>query len=121
MEFKPSQVQFSSFPPFVGTFDRTETECTAAVIVKTLALRGDTWRAIDCSELAAVFDELTGPKNSDWHKLFNNPFITVDLHGLVDRGYAAWRKAGKAIEFTEIGRGRLEKWVNFGNGEACHG
>ena len=109
IEFTPSQVRLDGFP-FIGTFDRIETELTAAVIVQALALNGDTWRVIDCIQLSQVFTELTAVEGK-WRQLFDNPFVTIDMHGLVKRGYAQWHKDGKAIEFTEAGRLKMVKWL----------
>lgn len=111
IDFKPSQVTLGAIP-FINTFDRTESECTAAVIVKALAIRGDTWRLIACRELAEVFDDLT-KMPGHWRDLFGNPLIRIDMHGLVDRGYAEWSEDGKAIEFTEKGLVRMSKWVKL--------
>jgi hypothetical protein len=108
-EFKPSQV-FIDEIPFVDTFNHLEAEVTGAVIVKALALRGDCWRMIECKDLAEVFEELTANENM-WHRLFQNPFVKVDMHDLVNRGFARWRDNGKAIEFTITGLDRLKKWV----------
>ncbi len=107
--FIPSQIQIDDIP-FVGTFDRLEAEMTAAVIVKALAIRGDQWRAITCRDLAEVFGELTA-KDGMWRRLFNNPFVYVDMHDLVKRGFAEWREQETAIEFTDAGLLRLAKWV----------
>lgn len=113
IDFTPTQV-FLDAIPFVGTFDHLEAEVTAAVIVKALAINGDKWRVIECSELAEVFGQLTAQKGM-WRSLFNNPFVKVDMHDLVNRGFAKWcadsnGNEGKAIEFTEAGLLRMAKW-----------
>lgn len=95
---------------FVGTFDHAETESTAAVIVKVLALNGDVWRVATCEELAAGFELLVkdlGP----WRSWFNNPFISIDMHDLVGRGFARW-VGENGIEFTEHGLSLMVKWVS---------
>ena len=107
-EFVPSQVNLGSML-FVGTFDHAKEENTAAVIVKVLALNGDTWRSATCEELAAGFEQLT-KEEGPWRRWFNNPFVRIDMHDLVDRGFARW-DGDKAIAFTEKGLQRLEKWV----------
>ncbi len=105
--FTPSQVDLSSM--FVGTFDHAEAENTAAVIVKVLALNGDTWRSATCEELAAGFDNLTA-EEGPWRRWFNNPFVTIDMHDLVKRGFADW-DGSLAIRFTEAGLMRMQKWT----------
>lgn len=107
IDFKPSQVQLELW--FVNTFDRFEPEHTAAVIVKVLAMNGDEWRPAQLTELSEGFKTLTadeGPWRTEW----NNPFVKVDMHDLVKRGYAEFR-GDDAIAFTEKGLERMRKWV----------
>ncbi len=105
--FTPSQVNLSGF--FLATFDHAEAENTAAVIVAVLAINGDTWRAANCDELATGFQLLT-KDDGVWRWRFNNPFVRIDMHDLVDRGFAQWN-GPKAIEFTTKGLQRMDKWV----------
>lgn len=107
VEFVPSQVNLESM--LVGTFDHFEAENTAAVIVKVLSLNGDAWRSIKCEELAAGFEQLT-KDDGPWRRWFNNPFVKIDMHDLVDRGFASW-DGPKAIKFTDEGLRRMEKWA----------
>ena len=105
--FTPSQVALGGM--FIGTFDHSEAENTAAIIVKVLSMNGDTWRPATCEELSTGFDQLTkvpGP----WRDWFNNPFNRIDMHDLVDRGFAIW-EGPRAIQFTAKGLQRMEKWV----------
>lgn len=106
--FKPSEVQILP-GRFVNTFDHFEAENTAAVIVKILAMNGDTWRSAQCPELSDGFMKLTS-EPGPWRSWFNNPFVKIDMHDLVDRGFAAWDGAN-AIQFTEKGLERMQKWV----------
>jgi hypothetical protein len=105
--FTPSQVNLNRM--FVGTFDRVEAECTAAVIVKVLALNGNVWRTATCEELADGFSALVENEGM-WRSWFNNPFVKIDMHDLVDRGFATW-EGEVAIKFTDKGLQRMEKWV----------
>ncbi len=115
-DFRPSDVFLGQM--FVGTFDHSEAENTAAVIVRVLAMNGDVWRSAHCHELADGFAELTKAANSldptskegPWRKWFNNPFMRIDMHDLVDRGFAEW-DGEKAIRFTDKGLKRMKKWV----------
>jgi hypothetical protein len=93
----------------LGEKHHSEAENTAALMVKVLAANGDTWRIATCEELAAGFKELTKDEGP-WRRWFNNPFVKIDLHDLVDRGFAEWH-GPKAIAFTEKGLGRMAKWV----------
>jgi hypothetical protein len=93
VDFKPSEVNLSGM--FVGTFDHFEAENTAAVIVRVLAMNGDVWRSANCHELAEGFEVLTraaeiGRTEGPWRRWFNNPFVRIDMHDLVDRGFAEW-------------------------------
>ena len=100
---KPSQVYLSNM--LCSTFDHMEAENTAAVIVQVLRMNGDTWRVATCEELASGFSALTkdpGP----WRNWFNNPFVRIDMHDLVKRGFAQW-EGDKAIGFTDKGFWRL--------------
>ncbi len=107
VDFVPSQVSIRG--AFLGTFDRVETELTAALIVKTLADNGDVWRSANLYELKESFLKLTEPKGP-WRDWFNNPFITIDMHGLVDRGYAKW-DGETGISFTEKGLERMRELI----------
>ena len=111
-QFVPSQVNLG--PMFVGTFDHAEAENTAAVIVRVLAINGDAWRSAKCEELAAGFEQLT-KEEGPWRHWFNNPFVRIVMHDLVDRGFAQWDSNG-AISFTEKGLQRMEKWVQVAAG-----
>ena len=76
-------------------------------------MNGDTWRSATCEELAAGFTLLTkdpGP----WRSWFNNLFIRIDMHDLVDRGFAEW-DGDKAIRFTSKGLWRifLNNWYMY--------
>ncbi len=105
--FVPSQVNLAAM--FIGTFDHSEAENTAAVIVKVLALNGDSWRSATCEKLAAGFEQLT-KDDGPWRRWFNNPFMKIDMHDLVDRGFASWDGA-RGIKFTDKGLARMGKWV----------
>jgi hypothetical protein len=109
IEFLPSQVNLSRM--FTGTFDHREAENTAAVIVKVLATNGDTWRTATCDELAAGFEELVRDEGP-WRQWFNNPFMKIDMHDLVKRGFAEW-EGDRAIKFTPGGLDRMRKWVKL--------
>lgn len=110
IDFVPSQVSLSQF--FLGTFDHAEAKNTAAAIVAVLAMNGDTWRVAGCEELADGFAKLTQDEGM-WRTRYNNPFIRVDMHDLVKRGFAEWDNGSPGIRFTEAGLERMRKWVWF--------
>lgn len=104
---KPSDIDLRGM--FIGTFDHSEAENTAAVIVKVLAMNGDTWRAATGEELAAGFEALTKDEGP-WRQWFNNPFMRCDMQKLVECGFATWVKPN-SIAFTEAGLKRMERWI----------
>lgn len=109
--FTPSQVDLRMM--FVGTFDHAEAENTAAVMVKVLALNGDTWREMTFEELERGFRRLTDDPGP-WRNWFNNPFRKIDMHDLVCRGFAEWNappSLASGISFTDVGIQRMGKWV----------
>lgn len=106
-DFAPSAVLLTDIP-FVGTFDRAEVEWTAAILVHALALTGDTFRPMDPRRVAGMLEGwMSEPQ---WKSLFTSPFFRVDLHGLVDRGFARWEDKYH-LAFTDLGIERLRKWV----------
>lgn len=107
VDFSPSQVDLSHM--FIGTFNHSEAENTAAVIVKILASNGDVWRTANCHELSEGFKELT-KDDGPWRRWFNNPFMRIDMYDLVDRGFAEW-EGDQTIKFTDEGLERMRKWV----------
>lgn len=107
--FKPSQVYLGE--RLMDTFNHSEAENTAAVIIQVLADNGDVWRSAMREELAEGFARLTNPEGF-WRTWFNNPFMRIDMHDLVKRGFAVW-DGEKAIQFTDTGLQRLEKWVRL--------
>lgn len=52
----PSQI-YLGIPPLVGTMGKSEVEHAAAMIVRALAKRGNTWREISNEEIFAVARE----------------------------------------------------------------
>jgi hypothetical protein len=121
--FKPSQVDlFGSFPPLVGTFDKTEAEVMAAFMCRAMGANGDEWRAIEWREIATVLksdiaagaDGAAGGLPGLMTALLGNPFARPDVHALVKGGFVAWVGAeGGPVEFTDLGFARLEKWVRL--------
>lgn len=105
--FAPDQVRLSQL--FVGTFDHFEAEVTAVVIVKILAINGNVWRSASFEELAIGFKQLTD-NDELWRQWFNNPFVRIDMHDLVGRGFAEW-DGDNGIQFTGKGLERIARWA----------
>lgn len=108
VDFKPSQVRLVGAVPLGDTFGKAEYEVTVAAIVLALQKTGDAWRPISSVELA---DEVRKAASS-YHWL-TNPFLALDIAGLVTAGYLlvdgepgrlTCELSGECIE-------RLAKWV----------
>lgn len=86
---KPSQVVLQ-IPPLVGTFGRTETECTAALLVFCCQQLGDTWQAVGIDEIVALSKRaldhtLPVPAGEKWFQSFMvNPFIRTSAEELLN-------------------------------------
>lgn len=122
--FKPGDVElFGSFPPFAGTFEKTECEIAAFYIVRTLAASPDnTWRPVAWPEIGARLQADTEDAAAAGDKcpsvvrlvadLVRNRFALPDVHGLIERGFARWHdEPAGAVELTELGLERLRRWV----------
>jgi hypothetical protein len=127
--FKPSEVNlFWGFPPLVDTFGKTEIECAAFYIVRTLAVNGDAWRGVRWTEIADVIKdsmervnlplpplEKASREDVFVKDLATNPFARPDFFKLVDKGFARWLgkegEKNRPIEFTDHGFERLQRWI----------
>lgn len=126
--FKPSEVRlFGSFLPLGDTFDKTEVECAVFYIVRTLAVKGDTWRPVRWTDIGLVIGESMAkvmmplpPEVPSRKDLFvkdmaTNPFARPDFFKLVDKGFARWLgeegDENRLIELTDSGFERLRRWV----------
>lgn len=111
MSFKPSQVELI-VPPLVDTMHHAQTEFAAAMIVRALQRRGDTWRPITTAEVFEVAREDDKGEDPTWSKLYKNPFFRPDVHKLVANGYATWLEPTmETIEITDKGREVMQRWV----------
>jgi hypothetical protein len=126
VDFKPSDVDLmGSFPPLVATFDKTEVECAAFYVVRTLVAREDEWRAVRWSEISEVAKssmrscEMLGDEapvlDRRTKDLVINPFARPDFHRLAEGGFARWLgeegEKNRPLELTDQGLERLRKWV----------
>ena len=129
--YKPSDVNlFVGFPSLVDTFDKTEIECAAFYIVRTLAVKGDDWRPLRWTDIAEVIKESIAKIESHLPPEFaphvskedlylndmaKNPFARPDFHKLVSKGFAKWLgeecDKNRPIELTDLGFERLQRWV----------
>jgi len=123
VDFKPSDVSlFGSFPPFCATFERTEAEVTAAILVRVLEAKGNVWRPIGWPEVADVLRadleiaESMGDKAPATQRLIDdiarNPFLRPAPSELVTRGFCRWTdEEQRIVEFTDAGLERLRRHV----------
>ena len=117
--FKPSDVRFGGFPPFVGTFRKTEAEMAAALLVRTMQAPGDEWRAVSLPEVGARLKEDVDAEREPWKSLSTNPFFRPDFGSLVSDGFCEWKSGGDApitdpqrlLAFTPSGIEALRRWV----------
>jgi hypothetical protein len=121
VDFKPSQVRIG-YPPLVGTMGHAEAEFAAALVVRTLAVKGDVWRPVVWSEIQEVVkadmdgtvDPVTMVRKpvEPIGSLARNPFFMPDIHDTVKRGFARWTgEPNGPVELTEAGIKVLSKWV----------
>jgi hypothetical protein len=110
-DFKPSQV-YLGIPPLTATMGHAEAEFAAALVVRTLAVKGDTWRAVGWREIEEVVTADMKGKVEPIGLLMCNPFFQPDIHDTVKRGFARWTdKPNGTVELTEEGIAALAKWV----------
>ena len=118
VDFKPSDVNLcGSFPPLVATYGRTDLEVTAAVIVRVLSEMGNTWRALEWSDVITVLtadlaEEHPSPRARLMRDIVRNPFLRIAPAYLVEKGFAEWvDEPGAAVAFTADGLERLRRWA----------
>lgn len=90
---KPSEVDIRKTGAFVlaNTCGRVEREVALALVVHTLALRGDIWRPIPLTDIDAVLGEIVKAKSEPWHSMFMLPafvwrgpdFADAEKHGVI--------------------------------------
>jgi hypothetical protein len=123
--FKPSQLDpfARSFAPFLATFNHSESEGFAAMMVSASAFHGDEWKALEPKQigewLRTVLDAPIpeGGKGNVWQQLNRNPFFRPHPHTLVKEGFARFvgentDAVGAPIEFTDAGFEALARWVS---------
>lgn len=117
--FKPSDVEFHGYPPFVATFKRCEAEMAAALLVRTMQATGNEWRAVSLPEIGKVLKADVDAESEPWKSFSTNPFFRPDFHRLVSDGFCAWAHGGerpvtepdRLLEFTALGIAALRRWV----------
>ena len=109
-------------PPLTDTMGRTVIECAAALLVATLALRGNTWRPVlwsEVQEVAKAATEAGEPTTGEdsaarfLSTICRNPFLRPHFAGLLAGGFATRDEATDSIALTEQGIAALAKWVNM--------
>jgi hypothetical protein len=117
MIYKPSDVSLThSFPPLVGTLQRTESEGAALLMLRALVLvKGDAWVPIAPKDLGRAVEIDLAEQAQPLLSLSRNPFFRPDFHGLVKDGFAVWLGDPEVpnceIEFTPAGISALSSHV----------
>ena len=102
-DFKPSDV-ILGHPPLIGTMGRSEVEVAAAIVIRCLALEGDTWTMSE-EAMVAAFEENDAYLSS----LQRNPFLQPDFFAAEKAGYIA--KVDDRVTVTEKGRKAVRTFV----------
>ena len=111
----PSSLNVLVFPSLHGTLGRAEVEQMAALIIRALAVNGDTWRPIGLEEVIAVIEADIAANRGPWARLKTNPFYVPSLTellraGTTDGRFAEWfDKEGGLIQFTPAGIAKLTR------------
>lgn len=111
---KPSEIDpFAklSLLPFVGTFDRTEAEFAAGLVVYGLTKLERTFD--DPISFKEIIDLIENPKNQDDHmvKLSDNPYLAPDIHSLIKKGFVSECEGPGEVKFTERGLEKLKPFI----------
>ena len=118
---KPSDFAVRSFPPFVGTFTKTEIEALMALLYCFLLDKGDEFRPVFAAELNTYLREQIDRKKGLVYEIMTNPFLPAleQVDRAIKLGFLGWsgtakqiadRKAG--LVFTELSLDRLkQKWL----------
>lgn len=94
---RPSDVLLTgvSAMPLVGTLGRAELEFTAALIVRALQRKGDTWDdSVDMDDIKTAI-ALDKKEKHELAEVWSMPFHGLDARGLVAAGFAKWDQPGK--------------------------
>lgn len=105
VDFKPSQVVLHPVP-LVATFERTENEVSAAVLVMTLAQAGDTWRPVAPREVGEMLR--AQPKGAP---ILTTLMVVRFAFDVIEAKGWVTKHADNSLEFTQAGLERLRRWV----------
>lgn len=100
VQAKPSEIALSALP-LGNTMGKAEVEMAAALIIRACQLNGDTWQSISGEDLLEVV-RLASAGNAPEKFWMENPFLSPDYQGLIERGFAALTDDGK-FELTQAG------------------
>ncbi len=112
---RPSDIIIANPTPLTATFERTEAEQAAALMIVVLADADDSWRPVTPKEIGRYIRGILDAKEAPpvW---MNNPFFRPDIHNLVTRGFARWEgdedADGRPVGFTEkaLEKLRVSRW-----------
>ena len=86
--------------------DEPNPEQMAALLIRALAVNGDTWRPIGLEEVIAVIEADIAANHGPWARLKTNPFtlpasVNFFVQGTTDGRFAEWfDKEGGLLQFT---------------------
>lgn len=117
VSFKPSDIDpFLRSPvPFVATFNHSESEIFAAMLVGAMVANGDEWKPIEPRAVGVWLRDVI-MVDPEQKKIWEG-FIMIARphpHTLVKEDFCRFvgdDEQHAAIEFTELGLERLAKWV----------
>lgn len=117
IDFKPSQIDpfLRSALPFVATFNHSESEIFAAMLVGALATNGDEWKPIEPRAVGIWLRDVI-MIDPEQKKIWEG-FVAISRpypRTLVKEGFCRFIGADvdhAAIEFTEKGLEALRRWV----------
>ncbi len=112
VDFKPSDVVLHPVP-FVGIMGKSEIEFAAAVLVRVLQLRDDTWNPIAWQHFGSLL--ASNPNDKILAPWGRNPFFRPDFVALTEAGYSETGPDSLVkdirIQFTAAGFDALRKYV----------
>lgn len=110
VDFKPSDIDIRVPLPFVGTFNHSESEFMASILVATLASMSDAWGPVTPSAASAWMKKKI---DDDFAWAGVLAIISPDPLTLVLEGFCQWvgEADGRGPEFTDKGLAALSKWA----------
>jgi hypothetical protein len=109
INFSPSDVILSGMP-LAGCYGKPELEAAATMLVRTMQLKGDSWKAVSLEQVSQTYWHDVGRKIEPVFSLCGNTAWRTDYQGLVQRGIAVLTDDMR-FEFTLNGLEALRRYV----------